>query len=42
MIKSDEEEVASAVFNADWHKNVLDIKVSDETEWNSDTVRRYW
>lgn len=28
----DEEEAASAVFNSDWHKEVLDVKVSNEIE----------
>ena len=38
----DEEEAASAVFNSDWHKEVLDVKVSNEIEWNSETVKKYW
>ena len=38
----DEEEAASAVFNSDCQKQVLDVKVSDEIEWNSNTARKYW
>ena len=38
----DEEEAASAVFNSDCHKQVLDVKVSDEIEWNSETAKKYW
>ena len=38
----DKEEAASAVFNSDCHKGVLDVKVSDEIEWNSNTARKYW
>lgn len=38
----DEEEAASAVFNSDWHKEVLDVKVSNEIEWNSETAKKYW
>ena len=38
----DEEEAASAVFNSDWHKEVLDIKASGEIEWDSETIKKYW
>ena len=38
----DEEEAASAVFNSDCHKQVLDAKASNEIEWNTDTAKRYW
>ena len=38
----DEEEAASAVFNSDCHKEVLDVKVSNEIKWNSETVKKYW
>ena len=38
----DEEEAASAVFDSDWHKEVLDVKTSDELEWNTDIAKRYW
>lgn len=38
----DEEEAASAVFNYDWHKEVLDVKTSNIIEWNSETVKKYW
>lgn len=38
----DEEEAANAVFNPDWHKEVLDVKISDEFEWNTRTVKKYW
>ena len=38
----DEEEAASAVFDSDWHKEVLDVKAINKIEWNSDTARKYW
>lgn len=38
----DEEEAVSSVFDADKHKEILDVKVSNEVEWNSDTVKKYW
>lgn len=38
----DEEEAINAVFNSDWHKEVLDVKISNEIEWNADTARMYW
>lgn len=38
----DEEEAASAVFDSDWHKEVLDVKVSNEIKWNSETAKKYW
>lgn len=38
----DEEEAANVVFNSDLHKEVLDVKISDEIEWNSDTAKKYW
>lgn len=38
----DEEEAACAVFNYDCHKEILDVKKSDEIEWDSDTVKKYW
>ena len=38
----DEEEASSAVFDYEWHKEVLEVKVSDEIEWNSETAKRYW
>ena len=38
----DEEEAVNAVFNSDWHKEVLDVKVSYKIEWNTDTAKRYW
>lgn len=38
----DEEEAVNAVFNSDWHKEVLDVKVSNEIKWNSETVKKYW
>lgn len=28
--------------NSDWHKEVLDVKVSYKIEWNTDTAKRYW
>ena len=37
-----EEEAASAVASSDWHKEVLDVKFSNEIEWNSDTAKEYW
>lgn len=38
----DEEESASVVFDSDWHKEVLDVRVSDELEWNAETAKKYW
>lgn len=38
----DKEEAANAVFCPDWHKEVLDVKRSDEVEWNDDSVKKYW
>ena len=38
----DEEEAVSAVFDSDWHKQVLDVKVSNKIKWNADTVNNYW
>ena len=38
----DEEEAASAVFDSDWHKEVLDVKAINKIEWNSDTAKKYW
>ena len=38
----DEEEAVNAVFNSDWHKEVLDVKVSYKIEWNTDTAKRYF
>ena len=38
----DEEEASNSVFNSDWHKEVLDVRVSDELEWNTETIKSYW
>lgn len=38
----DKEEAVNAVINADRHKEVLDVKVSDKLEWNTDTAKLYW
>lgn len=38
----DEEEASCAVFNPDWHKEILDVKKSDEIVWNIDTAKMYW
>lgn len=38
----DEEEAVSAVFDSDWHKQLLDVKVSNKIKWNADTVNNYW
>lgn len=38
----DKEEASNSVFNSDWHKEVLDIRVSNEIEWNSETIKSYW
>ena len=38
----DEEEASNSVFNSDWHKEVLDVRVSDELEWNDETAKKYW
>lgn len=38
----DEEEAACAVFNSDWHKEILDVKKSNEILWNLETVKLYW
>lgn len=38
----DEEDAISAVFNSEWHKEVLDVKSSCDITWNSDTVKKYW
>lgn len=37
-----EEEAVSVVFNPDFHKEVLDVKTSDDIEWNHNTVKEYW
>lgn len=37
-----EEEAINAVFNSEWHKNILDVKASNEMEWDFDTVKKYW
>lgn len=36
------EEAASTVLNSEWHKEVLDVKVSNEIEWNLATAKKYW
>ena len=38
----DEEEAACAVFNSDWHKEILDVKKSKEIRWNLETIKMYW
>ena len=38
----DEEEAVGAVFDSDWHKEVLDVKVSNEIVWDSNTINKYW
>lgn len=38
----DEKEAVNTVFNPDWHKEIIDVKVSSDIEWNSDTIRKYW
>lgn len=38
----DDEEASNAVFDSNFHKNVLDVKVSNEIEWNYETARKYW
>lgn len=37
-----EEEAANAVFNPDWHKEILDVKYNCEIEWNFDIAKKYW
>ena len=38
----DTEEAVKSVFDADKHKEILDVKVSNEVEWSSDTIKKYW
>ena len=38
----DKVEAANAVFNSDWHKEILDVKSSCEIEWNNNTIKEYW
>ena len=38
----DEKEAMSAVFDYEWHREVLDVRVSDELEWNAETIKSYW
>ena len=38
----DEKEAISTVFDSEWHKEVLDVRVSDELEWNDETIKSYW
>lgn len=38
----DEREAVCAVFNSDWHKEILDVKKSNEIWWNLETVKLYW
>lgn len=38
----DTEEAINAVFNPEWHKEVLDVKSNCDITWNSDTLKKYW
>lgn len=38
----DKEEAMNAVFNSDWHKEILDVKNSTQIQWNLETIKMYW
>ena len=38
----DKKEAMSTVFDSEWHKEVLDVRVSSELKWNVETIKSYW
>lgn len=38
----DEEEAANVIFRSGRYKEILDVKKSNEIQWDCETIKRYW